>query len=130
MILIILFISSIIDIKTRYVYSPLNILVLLLGLIKHLTSSFNLIDILLGLTVIPSTLILLNIIKKESIGDGDIEYLSALGFYYGYQIQVLAFFLSVLLIFFYSLFNKKKRYPMIPFISLSYLIVLYIFRYI
>lgn len=122
LIITIFILSSYIDIKSNNVYSPLNMLILVLGLVKHITSNFNIINILMGISVIPLVLLILNLIKRDSIGLGDIEYISALGFYYGYYIQTISLFISTILLLIYSLLNKKKRYPFIPFLSIGFML--------
>lgn len=119
-------ISSYLDIKSYIVYTPLNITILLLAFFKHVFYKENLVNILFGLIVIPLILIILNYIKKDSIGDGDIEYLSALGFYFGYKLEVYAFFIGIFMIFIYSILIKKDKYPLIPFISIGFIAILLI----
>ena len=126
LLIIVMIISSYLDIKSYIVYTPLNITILLLAFFKHVFYKENLINIIFGLIVIPLILIILNYIKKDSIGDGDIEYLSALGFYFGYKMEVYAFFIGIFMIFIYSILIKKDKYPLIPFISIGFIAILLI----
>lgn len=121
-ILPILVLQSIKDIKNNLINGYLNILLLLIGFIKNILINENIKDYLLGLIVIPITLLILNYFKKDSIGDGDIEYLSAIGFYIGYINIVISLFISTVLLIIYSLYKKKRKYPFIPFITIGVII--------
>lgn len=122
LILPILIIQSIKDIKSNYINGCLNILLVIIGFIKNILVNESIKEYLLGLIVIPLTLLLLNIIKKDSIGDGDIEYLSAIGFFVGYRNIVISLFISTILLLMYSLYKKKRKYPFIPFITIGVII--------
>ena len=124
---IILVISSYLDYEKNIVYSPFNMAISLLALIHNIINDYNSRDILLGYLLIPLILFLINYVKNNSIGDGDIEFLSSMGIYLGYQKQVIAFFIGILVVFIYSLINKKERYPLIPFLSFGFVITLVIF---
>ena len=124
LLIIILFISSFLDIKQEIVYSPFNICIVLLGFVKHISGFYDCLDIILGYIFIPIILLILNAYKKDSIGYGDIEFISAMGIFLGYKKLVYAFFISVIFLFIYSRIVKKERYPFIPFLSIGFVIVL------
>ena len=98
----------------------------LLAFVNNIVNGYTLLNIILGYLVIPLMLCLINYIKSNSIGDGDIEFISSMGIYLGYQKQVLAFFIGILTVFVYSLINKKERYPLIPFLSFGFICVILI----
>lgn len=119
-------ISCYLDIKDNTVYSPFNISISLLGFSFNVINGYKKVDIILGFSLIPLILTIINMFKNESIGDGDIEFISSMGIFIGYQKQVLAFFIGILLVFIYSFIHKKERYPLIPFLSFGFIIVLLI----
>lgn len=126
LLLVILLISSYIDIKENVVYSPFNMSISLLSFTFNVVNGYRKADIILGFTLIPLILMIINMFKNESIGDGDIEFISSMGIFIGYQKQVLAFFIGILLVFIYSTIHKKERYPLIPFLSFGFIITLLI----
>lgn len=125
----ILLISAYIDLKTYYVLVPLNILILIVGLFVHLNEPYELLDVLLGISVLPTILIVINKVQKDSIGNGDIELIASMGFYFGYRKLVISFFIAILSLALYSLFKKKRYYPLIPFLSFSFILILFITWY-
>lgn len=122
----VLAISSYIDIKHHVVYMPFNIVIVLIGFVYNVINKYIIIDILLGYILIPFILIIINIFKKDSIGDGDIEFISSMGIFLGYRRQAIAFFIGILSLFLYSLIYKKERYALIPFLSFGFIVVLLI----
>lgn len=122
----ILIISSYIDIKNEVVYSPFNIAISLLAFISNIINGYSKVDIVLGLIFIPLILCFINLIKNNSIGNGDIEFISCMGLYLGYKKQVIAFFIGILAVFLYSFVNKKERYPLIPFLSFGFALIVLI----
>lgn len=123
----ILTISSYIDIKHHIVYMPFNIAIVLIGFVYNVIKKYIIIDVLLGYIFIPFILIIINTFKKDSIGDGDIEFISSMGIFLGYYRQTIAFFIGILSLFIYSLIYKKERYALIPFLSFGFIVVLLIF---
>lgn len=121
-IVLILIIQSILDYKTNFINGYLNILLLLIGFFNCLINNYELIDKLLATSIIPLVLLILSKIKPNSLGEGDIECLSALGLVFGYKKIVYILFISCLLLLLYTLINKKNKYPFIPFITLSTII--------
>lgn len=125
-ILLILLVSCILDIKSYIVFTPFNIFILIMGLFKHIATSYNFLDVILGISIIPIILMIINHIKEDSIGNGDIELLSALGFYFGYKYLVVILFMASLTNFLFSLVYPKEKYPFVPFITLgTFLVVIY-----
>ena len=121
-IVLILIIQSILDYKTNFINGYLNILLLLIGFFNCLINNYELIDKLLATSIIPLVLLVLSKIKPNSLGEGDIECLCALGLVFGYKKIVYILFISCLLLLLYTLINKKNKYPFIPFITLSTII--------
>lgn len=125
-IVLILIIQSVLDTKTNLINGYLNILLLLIGFINCLINKYVLIDKLLAISVIPLVLLILIRIKPDSLGEGDVECLCALGLFFGYKKIVYILFISCLLLLLYTLVNKKNKYPFIPFITLSTIIIILI----
>lgn len=125
-IVLILIIQSILDYKTNFINGYLNILLLLIGFFNCLINNYELIDKLLATSIIPLVLLILSKIKPNSLGEGDIECLCALGLFFGYKKIVYILFISCLLLLLYTLINKKNKYPFIPFITLSTIIIILI----
>lgn len=120
LLIILLLISSYIDIKTNLVDLRLDILILLISIfnIKSISECFLCL-------LLPISLILINIIsKKEVIGYGDIELLFCVSFYLGYKSQVISFFIATLTCFLYSLIKKTSKVAFVPFISFGIIICL------
>ena len=112
---------SIQDIKYQMIYSPLNCLLLLVGLA---TNNNILVLNILGIMLIPIILILINYFYREIIGDGDIEFISAAGLLLGFINQNIMLLITCILSLIYMLITKKKSIPMIPFLSVGLIICL------
>lgn len=106
------------DIKYRVIYSPYNMALLILGLFIN-NSLFNKI---IGITLIPIILLIINKTYKEIIGDGDIEFISASGLLLGFYKQNIMLLISCVLALIYILINKKRIIPLIPFLSIGLII--------
>ena len=115
-IIIVCVILSIQDIEEQMIYSPLNSLLLILGLIN---SNHSIISKICGIVAIPTILFLINKYIKVIIGEGDIEFISAAGLILGFYSQSIMLFISSLLAGIYMLITKKKSIPMIPFLSIG-----------
>lgn len=120
-VLILLLGMAIYDYKYKLVNSAFCMVILLLGL----SQNTYLIDALLGVSLIPLSLLVINIFKNEAIGAGDIELFAALGFFVGYRQITVIFFIACLLALIYSFFIKKKELPLVPFIFLAYTFTLF-----
>ena len=79
-------------------------------------------DYLLSVSLLPFCVFLLS--KTKKIGDGDAEILCALGSILSYSELVFMFFMSACILFVYACFRKKDRYPLVPFLFVSYLPVI------
>lgn len=118
-IFVVLFFSSYIDIKQKYVYCFFNLIFFIFGLIRYSNTDHP----LLGFFVIPLTLVGINLIyQKEAIGYGDIEMIACAGFLLGYQKICMAFFIATFTNTIYSFFIQKKEYAFIPFLSIGIMI--------
>ena len=111
------------DIKYRMIYSPLNCLLLIVGLA---TNNNLLILNILGIVLIPIILFLINYFYREIIGDGDIEFISAAGLLLGFVNQNIMLLISCVLAIIYMTITKKKSIPMIPFLSIGLIICLFL----
>lgn len=109
------------DIKNKLIYSPLNCLLLLVGLATNNNSNINNI---LGILLIPIILYLINYLYKQIIGEGDIEFISASGLILGFVNQNIMLFISCLIAYIYMFITKKESIPMIPFLSIGLIICL------
>lgn len=113
-----LLIMALIDYKTHTVSSLANMLILLIAL-------FNDVDIfsrLKGLIFIPLCLLIIKHFAKETIGEGDIEFIAALGFYYGHFKISLIFFLALLLATIYLFVKPKEKIALLPFLYIALII--------
>lgn len=126
LIIMTLLLMSYTDLKGCYIFGTSSIFLLLLSFINVCFKTAYL-DNILGMTAIPFFLVLLNLFKKDSVGEGDIEVLCALGLYVGYLKLVIIFFIAIVLLCLYSLYKKKRYYPLLPFITLSFIAVQYLF---
>lgn len=108
------------DIKYRMIYSPLNSLLLIVGI----STNINHLDKLFGIIIIPIILLLINKYYKEMIGDGDIEFISASGVILGFYNQNFMLLISCILAAIYMSITKKESIPLIPFLSIGLLICL------
>ena len=123
LIIIICLILSFQDIKNGMIYSPLNCLLLIIGLS---TIFNNQILRIIGILIFPIILLIINNNYKEIIGDGDIEFISASGLILGFVKQNYMLLIACLLAGIYMLITKKKSLPMIPFLSIGLIICLYL----
>ena len=119
-ILLLCVILSFQDIKYRMIYSPLNCLLLIVGI----STNINYLNKIFGIIIIPVILCLINRYHKEIIGDGDIEYISASGAILGFIDQNYMLLISCILATIYMLITKKESIPLIPFLSIGLLICL------
>lgn len=108
------------DIKYKLIYSPLNSLLLIVGI----STNINSINKISGIIIIPSILMLINKYYKEIIGDGDIEFISASGMILGFVNQNFMLLISCTLATIYMLITKKESIPLIPFLSIGLIICL------
>lgn len=125
--LLLLILSSIIDLKSGYVYSVINLTILLINLI--INHQFLIHKILISI-IFYLLMIMAYYISNKSFGYGDIETLVVLSINLSFiNIIKLLFYsnLSALLyVLIYYLLNKKmlKKIAFVPFISIGYIIIL------
>lgn len=113
------------DINKRMIYSPLNSILLIIGFFNNYV---NIKQKILGIILLPISLLLINKYYKEIIGEGDIEFISAAGALLGYYYQNIMLIISCLIATIYMLITKKRIIPMIPFLTIGLLICLTINR--
>lgn len=114
LLLIILFIEAIIDYKTYNVYTHINILIAILGII------FNENDIL-TIILIPSIILVTNLIIK-GMGFGDIEILYSIAFWFNIKQQLDILLFATIINLLFALISRKNKYPFVPFIFIGCLI--------
>lgn len=126
-----LIVLSFIDIQYMILPNQLVLMILFLssGFIYH--SNMTLYHHILGMLIIPGMILLINIIKKNSFGMGDIKLLMASGLCLGINDSIMAFIITILTASFYAIFHMfiykdslKTRIPFGPFISLGVILVL------
>lgn len=125
LIIIICIVMSYQDINKRMIYSPLNSILLIIGFFNNYV---NIKQKILGIILLPISLLLINKYYKEIIGEGDIEFISAAGALLGYYYQNIMLIISCLIATIYMLITKKRIIPMIPFLTIGLLICLTINR--
>ena len=81
---------------------------------------------ILGALSISSLLLVMNLIKKDSFGGGDIKLFLVIGFILGIDQVIMVFYISVILTSLFCIISKyKKQYiPYGPFIVVAVIIVL------
>jgi prepilin signal peptidase PulO-like enzyme (type II secretory pathway) len=130
LIVIFLFILSYFDIKQQAVYKDLVHIFLATTLLFYFLFAFDVSNLVLPLTF-SFMLIILNLIKK-SFGTGDLLILLGLGILISWQQYLVMFWLGIMIALLYSLVlivSKKitlkgAKIPMIPFISISFVITI------
>lgn len=124
LVLSILMIASIIDIKTYTIPNFISFSILIVAVI---TSKYNIgIDLIISFTII--LFLFFFSYFKNSIGMGDIKLLISILLYLGGEVFILFLFILSVTLFISSIFIilKKidiKRIPMVPFITISYILI-------
>ena len=111
-------IMAYIDYKTHSVSSLANMCILLFGLFNDV----NVLSKIKGLIMIPICLLIIKHFEKNMIGDGDIEFIAALGFYYGHLKISLIFFIGLMFVKIYLLIRPKEKIALLPFLYLALII--------
>ena len=116
---------SIKDIKTREIPDHCHLAIIALGFIK-----FNLFFSCLGLLCALPFMIVAVLNNGKGIGGADIKFMMAIGFVLGLSKGLMAGIIGLLAFVLFSLikdFRKEKvSYPMIPFLSLGVLWVIFL----
>ncbi|MDE6952749.1 MAG: prepilin peptidase [Erysipelotrichales bacterium] len=125
--LIMLFVSiSIVDIKIMEIPYEFMVVYFILSFIYTINQGINS-EHLLGIFILTLPLILMNTLKKDCIGGGDIIFLGISGFMLGCRYVIIGMIIAVLLASFYALIKmlKKKDYiAFAPFLCLGMFISL------
>ena len=114
--------QSLSDAFYQEIYVLTNIVLFLLGMTLSVLNKRPVGDLLLSITLLPLSLFLLSKYRK-GIGEGDSEFLCALGSLISYPELVSCFFLAVTILLLYSRIRKKESYPLLPFLFISYVIL-------
>ena len=77
---LVLIYASYCDIKTRVIPDKVHVMILLLGLIQ-----VSWLDSLLGMFLVPLPFLVVALLKKGSMGGGDIKLVSACSFFLGFS---------------------------------------------
>ena len=128
LVVIFLFVLSYFDVKQQAVYKDLVHVFLATTLLFFFLFAFNISNLILPI-IFSLMLIILNLIKK-SFGTGDLFVLLGLGILISWQKYLVMFWLGIIIALLYSLIliiSKKisirgAKIPMIPFISISFVI--------
>ena len=128
----ILFICAYIDYKELVIYDVFQYILMVLGIIKCIVFYNNMKWIVIYILIICVPLLLLALLKKQSIGMGDIYLYASLCLILNNQI-ILCFIISIyssLIVCLYLLLTKRLSLsdpiPFIPFIYIGYLVCLMI----
>lgn len=121
----VMMIASYFDIKKRIIPNWINVIILTIGLIN-----LELVKSMVGLIMVPLPFLFVALLKKESIGGGDIKLIGALGFViglsYSYSLLMISLVFAIIFNFRYNL-NKvaytELKFPFAPFINLSWIII-------
>ena len=97
-----------------------DLFIILIGIVCSVRAGRPLPDLFLSF-LLPLTLYLLSLSGK--IGDGDAEVFFALSFYYSLYPLALILFTSSFLALLYSYIEKRDRYPFVPFIFISSILI-------
>ena len=116
LLLFVLTIEASIDIRTYDVYSIFNYLIACIGISASRNS--DPLDLFLSLTLLPSVLLILNKFKK-GIGNGDIELIFCLGFYFKLKELLIIVLIASIVSIIFALYSHRKKFPFIPFITIA-----------
>lgn len=113
--IVILLISSVLDIKKRVVSNKLCFIIALLSIMEQKP-----VDYILSAFIITIPLLILAI-KTDCMGGGDIKFIFCNTLYVGLTRSIYATILACVLIII-TRFKYKKAIPMIPYLSVGYLL--------
>lgn len=129
---------ALIDLKEMIIPDILVLILFSLAIVYKLLNyilygvALNILDSLLGLLVGGGIFLLILILSKGGMGDGDITLMAALGFILGFRLVFLNILLAFILGAFISLFllgfkikSKKDPIPFGPFLIISFTISLF-----
>ncbi len=122
--LIVLLFSSIYDIKYRKIKDIVNIIIIIMAVMKYGIFNFCLYFYLLY-AVLQTLFILILTLKFDFIGGGDIKFMFANSIFLGFGASVSGVIIGSVLMIIIN-FGKKGEVPMIPYLSVGYLISYFI----
>jgi len=120
----ILLFSSIYDIKYKKIKDIVNIIIIIMAVIKYGIFNSCLYFYLLY-AVLQTLFILVLTLKLDFIGGGDIKFMFANSIFLSFEVSVLGVIIGLILMIFIN-FGKKGEVPMIPYLSVGYLISYFI----
>lgn len=120
----VLFFASVKDIKTRKVSNRTHICIFLLSLIKGIV----ILD-LMALVIIPMPFLIIEIIKGNQIGGGDIKLIGICSLFLGFKYAYLGVFISLVLVLVINIIRNKtkEKISLVPYLSLGYLLSILVF---
>lgn len=119
--LTILLTQSIFDLINYDVYSLLNILLLIVGILfRYQYIKTNIIPTI----IITLSFCLINVLNK-GIGTGDIELIAIISIVFNYIICLKVLSLASMSNLLFALFYQKDKYPFVPFIFVAFIIVIF-----
>lgn len=114
------------DAKEQKIANRDVMLVMLLGMVRLITESGNVMTYVVGVLAISLPMLILVILVPGSFGGGDIKLMAAGGFYLGYHDVVDATLIALFSAGAYSVWkllvekeNKKTRFALGPFLCLG-----------
>lgn len=109
--------ASVCDFKTKIIPNRVHFLIILLSIIN--------LNLNIGaMVLLPLPFLIITLIKKGSIGGGDIKYIGACSLYLGFYDGLKGLFLGLLIAIIVNLMLRNKTFPLIPYLSIGYLMVL------
>lgn len=94
---IVLLVIAVIDYKTMDIYDSTIIALLLLTLVYRYFSGYDFISMLIGALSVSGVMFIITLIIRSGFGFGDIELMFVSGLLLGWQINLLAAFLGIML---------------------------------
>lgn len=94
---IVLLVIAIIDHKTMDIYDSTIIVLLLLTLVYRYFSGYDFVSMLIGALSVSGVMFIINLIIPSGFGFGDIELMFVSGLLLGWQVNLLAAFLGIML---------------------------------
>lgn len=102
------YVISMIDIKTMEIPYECMVVYLILILIYRKGDIFH-IEYIIGALIMVFPLVMMNLIKKDCIGGGDIIILGMSGLLLGYRLVCIGLFIAVLIACFYAIMKRLNK---------------------
>jgi leader peptidase (prepilin peptidase)/N-methyltransferase len=126
--LVVLFYSSITDLKYKIIKNRVHVIIIILGVI-HSQGLANLLTLFVGSLVITIPFLVIAI-KTNKFGGGDVKFIFANGIYLGFWNNYIGILLGLSLVIINHVLlrirhkgNKERQIPLAPFLSAGYFIV-------